>query len=90
MKATGIVRNVDSVGRLVLPSELREKFGIKESGGALEVYVEDDSIILKKYEPTCIFCGGLDGILTYKQRNICKSCIDKLAIVKENARLLDE
>ena len=66
MKATGIVRNVDSVGRLVLPSELREKFGIKESGGAL------------------------DGILTYKQRNICKSCIDKLAIVKENARLLDE
>ena len=49
-----------------------------------------DSIILKKYEPTCIFCGGLDGILTYKQRNICKSCIDKLAIVKENARLLDE
>lgn len=54
------------------------------------MYVDDDSIILKKYEPTCIFCGGLDGILTYKQRNICKSCIDKLAIVKENARLLDE
>lgn len=85
MKATGIVRNVDSVGRLVLPSELREKFGIKESGGALEVYVDDDSIILKKYEPTCIFCGGLDDILTFNERNVCKACIEKLTAIRENS-----
>ena len=78
MKATGIIRNVDSVGRLVLPSELRDKFGIKEFGGALEVYVEDDAIILKKYQPTCIFCDGVDDIITFKQRNICKKCINEL------------
>lgn len=78
MKATGIVRNVDSVGRLVLPSELREIFGIKESGGALELYVDDDAIILKKYEPKCIFCGGNNNIKVFKDKNICSACAKEI------------
>lgn len=78
MKATGIVRNVDSVGRIVLPSELREIFGIKETGGALELYVEDDKIILKKYEPTCIFCKEGNDVVSFMGKNICKKCIEKL------------
>lgn len=82
MKATGIVRKVDSVGRFVLPAELREVFGIKESGGALELFVDNDTIILKKYEPACIFCGSNDGVQTFKGRNVCKHCAAELASLK--------
>ena len=83
MKATGIIRQIDSVGRFVLPSEIREKFGIK-TGGALEVFVDDDSIILKKYEPTCIFCGNLENIVSYNHRKVCKECIKNLIDINEN------
>lgn len=78
MKATGIVRNVDSVGRIVLPSELRELFGIKKTGGLLELYVEDDKIILQKYEPSCIFCKSSNDIISYMGKNVCKQCAEKL------------
>lgn len=56
MKATGIVRKVDELGRVVLPIELRRNLDIKEKD-ALEIYVDEDKIILKKYEPACIFCN---------------------------------
>lgn len=79
MKATGIVRNVDSVGRFVLPAELREVFGIKKTGGKLEMFVDDDTIVLKKFEPTCIFCGGEDDIIVFKGKKICKSCIKAMS-----------
>ena len=64
MKSTGIVRQMDHLGRVVLPIELRRTLDIHEKD-ALEIYVDEDSIILKKYEPACIFCGrrhpGLQG-----------------------------
>ena len=82
MKATGIVRNVDSLGRLVLPSEMRERFGVKD-GGMLEIFVDDDSIILKKFEPTCLFCGSYDKIRTYKERTLCDKCISELSNLTE-------
>lgn len=82
MKATGIVRNIDSYGRFVFPSELRERLGVKENGGAFEVFVDDDAIILKKYEPACTFCGSLDGIVIYEERNICKCCVKKISKLK--------
>ena len=56
MKSTGIVRKVDELGRIVLPIELRRTLDIAEKD-AIEIYVDGESIILKKYEPTCIFCG---------------------------------
>ena len=56
MKSTGIVRRVDELGRVVIPIELRNKFGITEKD-PMEIYVDGSSIILKKYEPNCIFCG---------------------------------
>ncbi len=77
MKSTGIVRTVDSVGRMVLPAEIREKFGIKE-GGELEIFVDSNSIILKKYEPTCIFCGSSKDITVFNERNLCSKCLNKL------------
>ncbi len=77
MKSTGIVRKVDELGRIVIPSELRKKLNI-EIKDSLEIYVSGDSIILKKYFPACVFCGEANDILTYKGKNICANCLNQL------------
>ena len=68
MKATGIVRKVDELGRVVLPIELRRNLDINEKD-ALEIYVDEDKIILKKYEPACIFCNQSVDTVVYKGKN---------------------
>lgn len=75
MKATGIVRRVDDLGRLVVPVELRRTLGI-ESGDPLEVYVEGESVIFKKYEPACIFCGEAGNTMEFKDKVICYECLE--------------
>ena len=77
MKSTGIVRKVDELGRIVLPIELRRTLEIAERG-SLEIYVEGSTIILKKYEPACIFCGDAKDVVNYKGRNICRTCLDEM------------
>jgi len=74
MKSTGIVRKVDELGRIVLPIELRRTLNINETD-SLEIFVDNDRIVLQKYEPACIFCGNADNIINYKGRNICEECI---------------
>ncbi|MCB2308867.1 AbrB/MazE/SpoVT family DNA-binding domain-containing protein [Clostridium estertheticum] len=75
MKSTGIVRKVDELGRIVIPIELRRTLGI-DIKDALEIYTEDDTIILKKYTPDCIFCGDNDNkLVNFKGKMICKSCL---------------
>ncbi len=69
MKSTGIVRKVDELGRVVIPIELRNKFDIKEKD-PIEIYVEGSSIILKKFEPNCIFCGSSKNLVEYKEKLI--------------------
>lgn len=69
MKSTGIVRKVDELGRIVLPIELRRTMNI-EVKDALEIYVDGDQIVLKKYEPSCIFCGNAKDIIHYKGKNV--------------------
>ncbi len=73
MKSTGIVRKIDHLGRVVLPIELRRVLDIQKDS-SLEIYVEGDSIILRKYEPACIFCKSTDNVKLYKDRNICSAC----------------
>ena len=77
IKSTGIVRKVDELGRIVIPIELRRTLdiSIKDS---LEIYVEDDAIILKKYSPVCSFCANASGITVFKGRNICSECLGEL------------
>lgn len=77
MKSTGIVRKVDELGRIVIPKELRRTLtiGIKD---ALEIYTEGDTIILKKYEPACIFCGQAKGVKNIKGKNICPACVEEI------------
>ncbi|MDR1960712.1 MAG: AbrB/MazE/SpoVT family DNA-binding domain-containing protein [Gracilibacteraceae bacterium] len=77
MKTTGIVRKVDELGRVVLPIELRRTLGIDEKD-ALEIYVHEDTIILKKYAPACIFCGSADDMQQFHNKNICRSCAANL------------
>ncbi|MBP3284266.1 MAG: AbrB/MazE/SpoVT family DNA-binding domain-containing protein [Clostridia bacterium] len=77
MKSTGIVRKVDELGRVVLPIELRRNLDIEEKD-ALEIYVDGNSVILKKYEPDCIFCGTAKDVTTYKGKNICANCMNEL------------
>ena len=77
MKATGIVRPVDMLGRIVLPIELRRKMGI-ETKDSLEIFVENDSIILRKYQPCCVFCGESRNMISYGGKKICSHCLEKL------------
>lgn len=74
MKSTGIVRKVDELGRIVLPIELRRTLGIEEKD-RIEIYVDGESIILRKYQPACIFCDNAKDIINYKGKNICPDCI---------------
>ena len=74
MKSTGVVRRVDELGRIVIPIELRRTLDIAEKD-ALEIYVDGEQIILKKYEPACIFCGDARDVVNYKGKNICKNCL---------------
>lgn len=77
MKSTGIVRKVDELGRVVLPIELRRTLDIAEKD-ALEIYVEGNTIILKKYEPACLFCGNARDVIVYKGKSICPDCMREL------------
>ncbi len=77
MKSTGIVRRVDELGRVVLPIELRRTLDINEKD-PLEIYVEGSTVILKKYEPACIFCQDARDVTTYKGKLICKDCMDEM------------
>ena len=80
MKSTGIVRKVDELGRIVLPIELRRTMNI-EVKDALEIYVDGDQIVLKKYEPSCIFCGNAKDVIHYKGKNVCSACAHELGLL---------
>lgn len=77
MKSTGIVRKIDELGRIVVPRELRTTLDVG-SGDPIEIFVDGEQIILKKYQPSCIFCGEAKGTINYKGKNICKSCMKEL------------
>ena len=80
MKSTGIVRKLDELGRITLPIELRRNLNISERD-PLEIFVDDERIILKKYQPCCVFCNSADDVRTIKGKNICGECLKE--IVKE-------
>jgi transcriptional pleiotropic regulator of transition state genes len=81
LKSTGIVRKIDELGRVTLPSELRKTLDIDVKDG-LEIFIEGNTIVLKKYEPSCIFCGNARNVINYKEKNICLECLDDLKLTK--------
>ena len=78
MKSTGIVRKIDDLGRIVLPIEQRRILEIGDRD-SLEIFIEDNMLILKKYQPACIFCGNAKDVITFKGRNICPICIKEIS-----------
>ena len=77
MKSTGIVRPVDSLGRIVLPIELRRIMNI-QCKDSVEIFVDDSYIMLKKYEPACIFCGNAKDVVTIRGKNVCAECLQQI------------
>lgn len=77
MKATGIVRKVDELGRIVLPIELRRTMDISERD-PMEIYVEGSAIILKKFRPSCVFCDSVRDVTDFKGKNVCKRCLAEI------------
>ncbi|MDJ0305367.1 AbrB/MazE/SpoVT family DNA-binding domain-containing protein [Dehalobacter sp.] len=87
MKSTGIVRKLDELGRVVLPIELRRNFNINEKD-SLEVYVDEDKIILRKYNPGCKCCGSVERVMEIQGLRLCENClsaIKKAALQKVTA-----
>lgn len=74
MKSTGIIRKVDELGRIVLPIEIRRTLDIGERD-EVEIFMDNDQIVLQKFEPSCIFCGSVNALVTYCNKNVCRECI---------------
>lgn len=77
-KNTGIIRKVDELGRIVIPIEIRNEFSIAEKD-PVEIFVDNNSIILKKYEISCIFCNKKENLIKYEEKSICKKCISNIS-----------
>lgn len=77
MKSTGVVRKVDELGRIVLPIEIRKVLEI-DVKDALEIFTDEDKIILRKYTPACIFCGNADDVVYFNNKRICTECLKKI------------
>ena len=78
MQSTGIVRKIDKLGRIVLPKELRDMFEIEENKTTMAIFIDGEEIILRKYEPGCVFCGSARDVVTFKDKIICKHCLGDL------------
>lgn len=80
MKATGMVRPIDALGRIVLPMELRERFDLKAKD-PMEIFVDGDRIVLRKYQPSCVFCGENEDVTYYRDKLVCKKCVEALKLI---------
>ncbi len=87
IKSTGIIRPIDENGRLVLPKEIRRLMDIGDGVDSLEVFMnEGREIVLRKYQPACIFCDELLDLVTYKERPVCVKCIKELKKLEKTAK----
>lgn len=89
MKATGIIRRVDDLGRIVLPKELRQTMGIR-AGDPMEIYTDADNIILRKYAPGCAFCGSVNGIRYIHGTPVCGACAYNMQMLYRTAEGSDD
>jgi transcriptional pleiotropic regulator of transition state genes len=78
MKSTGIVRKIDKLGRIVIPKEICKTLDIKEND-SLEIFTEEGMILLRKYQPCCVFCNNARDVSSFKGHNICPACAKEIA-----------
>jgi transcriptional pleiotropic regulator of transition state genes len=81
MKSTGIVRKVDELGRIVLPIELRRTMGIAERD-PLEIYVDGNTIVLRQFQDSCVFCNSSNDVTVFKGKNVCTGCLKELGQIQ--------
>lgn len=77
MKSTGVVRKVDELGRIVLPISIRQTMDINEKD-SLEIFIDENKIILQKYQPSCIFCSNADNVVFFSGKRVCEACLKKI------------
>lgn len=82
MKPAGFLCNIDNLGRIVIPAPIRKTYDLNK-GDAVEIFIDDNGIILKKYNPSCVFCGGMENTLSYKGKIVCEDCIKKISSIVE-------
>ncbi len=75
MRETGIIRGLDNMGRVVIPKEIRKLLDMKEGEDCFEILMQDDCIVLKKHNPTCVLCGGADDLIELDGKLVCRACI---------------
>jgi len=78
MKSIGMVRKIDELGRIVLPIETRRQLELDTKDG-VEIFVHEDTIVLKKYQPCCIFCGEAADVMEFRGKKVCRGCAAELA-----------
>ncbi len=83
MKLSGVIRPVDKMGRVVIPKEIRKQLKIENDVDSFEVYLDGDTVLLKKYQPSCVFCGELNESVEFEGYNVCTECIEKLKALKD-------
>jgi transcriptional pleiotropic regulator of transition state genes len=77
MKATGIVRRIDDLGRVVIPKEIRRTMRIRE-GDPLEIFTDGENVVLRKYNPACVFCGDASDVIYFNSKRVCRKCLEQL------------
>lgn len=78
MKSTGFSCKIDKLGRIVIPKPIRKKYDM-EIDDTLELFMEYEGIVLRKYTPSCIFCGSDDEVLNVMGKPVCGRCLDEVA-----------
>ncbi len=87
MNDTGIIRGLDKMGRVVIPKELRKQLNVQNEKDSFIIFAEEDKIILKKYEPHCIFCEDNENVIEYEGKLVCENCISKLKDLIEEEKI---
>ncbi len=78
MRDIRFVRQVDKLGRLVLPSDIRKLLEITDGKDSIELVIDDDGVKIKKYCPSCVFCGSVDNLIAYKNKPVCSDCLNDI------------
>lgn len=77
MKRAGHLCRIDKLGRIVIPKQLRDSFDI-HTDDAIELFTNENAIVLKKYTESCAFCSGEDNLISFKGKTVCKKCVKEL------------
>lgn len=83
MKPIGVTRPVDKMGRVVIPKEIRNQLKIENNKDSFEIYTDGNLVVLKKFQPACVFCGSGEDSVVYQGYTVCKQCIEKLNAKKD-------